>query len=76
MCPAYCWSVFAELNVEWQYRVQVIANIEELSAGEKQEFDNTVRVLSGQRALSKAWYELHGKRLNPEAVAYVERLLQ
>ncbi len=70
------WTVFMELNAEWQYRVQVVSNIEELSDGERLEFDNTVRSMYGRRALTKAWYEMHGRNLNPEVVQYVDRLLQ
>jgi hypothetical protein len=74
--PSDAWAVYMELNAEWQYRVQVVSNIEELSDGERLEFDNTVRAMYGKRALTKAWYQTHGRNLNPEVVAYVDRLLQ
>ena len=74
--PSDAWAVFMELNAEWQYRVQVVANIAELSDGERLEFDNTVRAMYGTRALTKVWYQTHGRNLNPEVVAYVDRLLQ
>lgn len=74
--PSDAWAVFMELNAEWQYRVQVVANVEELSDGERLEFDNTVRAMYGTRALTKVWYQTHGRNLNPEVVAYVDRLLQ
>jgi hypothetical protein len=74
--PSDAWAVFMELNAEWQYRVQVVSNIEGLSDGERLKFDNAVRAMYGKRALTKAWYQTHGKNLNPEVVAYVDRLLQ
>ncbi len=74
--PSDACAVFMELNAEWQYRVQVVSSIEELSDGERLEFDNTVRAMYGSRALTKAWYQTHGRNLNPEVVAYVDRLLQ
>ena len=74
--PSDAWAVFMELNAEWQYRVQVVSSIEELSDGERLEFDNTVRSMYGSRALTRAWYQTHGRNLNPEVVAYVDRLLQ
>ena len=73
--PADAWVVHMELNAEWQYRVQVVCNIDELSEGERLEFDNTVRAMYGRRALTKAWYEMHGRNLNPELVEYIDRLL-
>lgn len=73
--PAEAWSVFSELNGEWQYRVQVISNIDELSDEERLEFDNILRAMYGERGLTKTWFEMHGKRLNPEIVEYVEGLL-
>jgi hypothetical protein len=74
--PSDAWAVFMELNAEWQYRVQVVANVEELSDGERLEFDNTVRAMYGTRALTQVWYQTHGRNLDPEVVAYVDRLLQ
>lgn len=76
LSPSDAYAVFMELNAEWQYRVQVVSNIEELSEGERLEFDNTVRAMYGKRALTKTWYQTHGKNLNPEVVAYVDSLLQ
>jgi len=69
-------AVHSELLAEWQYRVQFILDIEELTPGERLEFDNTVRRLYGTAPLTKTWYELHGRKLNPDVVAYIDELLR
>ncbi len=60
----------------WQMQTQIFNNVEELSKGQRIEFDNLVRrSYDGSLPASQLWYS-HAKRaLNPELVEYIDDLM-
>ena len=59
----------------WQYRAQIIANIDELAPGGRAQFDYSTRFTYGTDPLTRLWYENAKTWLNPDAVRYVDNLL-
>ena len=68
------FSVFSDQLATWQYRIQVIAYIDDLSQGDRYEFDGWTRSLYAS-GTGKLWYETQKPRLNPDPVRYIDRLL-
>ena len=71
------WIVVALARTYWSYVVQNIASIHELSASERNEFDQTIRFNYGASGgPSHMFYEIYIKpRAHPDAVRYVENVL-
>ena len=53
----------------WQYRVQAIETISELSPGQRAEFDRLQRrAFDPRQGITSAWYQAMKSKLNPDAV--------
>jgi hypothetical protein len=63
--------------VWWQYRAQIIAQIDDLPSGERAAFDAALRLNYQHWQASSIWYKTakSGGILNPDAVRYVDDLL-
>ena len=59
----------------WQYTDQVILDIDELSQGERYQFDSGLVRRYRLDEISAGWFETIKSSLNPISVEYVERLL-
>ena len=60
----------------WQYRLQVIPYVHELSEIERFEFERSTRVLFGIPGAQRVFYELWVKPAShPKVIAYIEGLL-
>ena len=68
------FSVFSDQLATWQYRIQVIAYIDDLSQADRYEFDGWTRSLYAS-GTGKLWYKTQKPRLNPDAVCYIDNLL-
>jgi len=60
----------------WQYRDQVVQNIEDLSAGERHQFDAGIVVSYGRSSTRSLWYRTVKSNLNPVTVRYVDDVLE
>ena len=65
---------FYDLLAWWQHRALAIKYIDELSEGERFEFDCGIRAFYGD-PLAKLWYETQKPRLNPVAARYIDNVL-
>ena len=60
----------------WNYRVQIISQVNHLSADERTEFDAIARTSYRDMPLSSLWYRSEKPRLtNTAAIRYVDNLL-
>ncbi len=65
-----------ELAAEWQYRTEAILNADQMSAGERFEFEHSLRFNYGRaNPLGVLWLESNRERLNPEVLDYVDRVV-
>ena len=58
----------------WQYRVQAIIYVNELTTAERIAFDGTLHSYK-ENPLRRLWYETTKPTLNPDAVRYIDNLL-
>ena len=59
----------------WAGRANMIPYLDQLSPGERAEFDSNTRLALGTSAVGRLWYESMKSGLNPDAVRYVDALL-
>lgn len=65
-----------ELAAEWQYRTEAILNADQMSAGERFEFEHSLRVNYGSASpLGVLWLRLNRDRLNPDVLRYVDTVV-
>jgi hypothetical protein len=67
---AVIWREFAF----WAYRQSTVMQIHELTAGERAEFDISIRISYGH-GVGRLWYSTSKATLNPDAVRYIDNLL-
>jgi hypothetical protein len=69
------YALFFEENAWWSFRTQVIPYIDELSTGERREFERVIRTQYGHTPIGRLWYDAQRSGLDQEAVRYVDRVL-
>jgi hypothetical protein len=60
----------------WQYRLEVIPYVHELSASQRKEFESGIRENYGNRSLEQLFYETAKTTLPSEAVSYIDGILK
>ena len=73
--PEEAFRVYWTQHAWWHTRANVIPYLDQLSPGERTEFDNNTRSALGGNAVGRLWYESMKAQLNPDAVRYVDELL-
>jgi len=68
------WPVYWNQVAWWQYRVQVIAYVDELPSGQRAAFEREIRVHYAMHPLFSRWYALSQPMLDPDAVRYIDNL--
>ena len=69
------YMVHFHFHAWWQYRAQIIADIDELSEASRFGFDAACRIHYAPDTYQGVWYENQKGFLNPEAVRYIDNLL-
>jgi hypothetical protein len=70
------WRLFHRESAWWNYRAQVIVNVDELTPGQRAEFDSGIRASYTTFPLSVLWYQ-HARVIgvDPDAVRYIDAVL-
>lgn len=71
-------DAFSHMSVaRWQFQTQIIDDLDEMPSGHRIEFENFVRGIYGEgQPASRLWYETMKPILNPDAVRFIDRVLQ
>ncbi len=59
----------------WNYALQIVANIDELSAMERVTFDRGIRQRWGRTGVGRVYYEAVKLDTHPDAVRYIDNVL-
>ena len=59
----------------WHYRQPTVLQIDELTAGERAEFNMGIRGAYGNYRVGRLWYSETKATLNPDVVRYIDNLL-
>jgi hypothetical protein len=67
-------AFISEENAWWHVRSHAIQYVDELSPGERAEFESRIPETFGKEAppLNRIWYEATKSQLNPDVVRYIE----
>jgi hypothetical protein len=68
-------QVWAHEFAWWMYRAQVIPFADELRAGERTQFDASMRRGYTTLNVSRLWFQTYRNNLDPDAVRYIDNLL-
>ena len=64
------------LTTGWQYRLQLIPHVGDMSPIERHDFDQTIRNLYGQQSVHRVYYQTVLKPYqHPDAIRYIESVL-
>ena len=61
--------------IQWNYRIQVIPHLNELSASERWQFEAPMRAIYGRPGVGRVFYETYIKNHHPDTVRYIDNLL-
>lgn len=76
MTEVEAWRLAFALSIGWQYRIELIPHVENMSPMERHEFETTLRALYGQPGVHGAYYQVVLKSLaHPDAIRYIEGVL-
>ena len=74
--PVEAWMLFSEQVAIWNYRVQTMQYVEELSPIDRQAFEAHLRNTYGPPGVGRVFYETFVKSTqHPDALRYVESVL-
>jgi len=76
MTEEEAWRLNFALATGWQFRLQLIPHVANMSPMERHDFDTVLRVLYGTPSVQRTYYEtIIKERAHPGAVQYIENVL-
>jgi hypothetical protein len=74
--PVEAWTLFSEQVALWNYRVQTMQHVDELSSIDRQAFEAHLQNTVGPLGVGRVFYETFVKPTqHPDAIRYVESVL-
>ena len=69
------WSITMREAAWWQYRSEIIRNVDALAPGDRVQFDRVTRASYSASPLGRLWYEGVRGVFDPHTVRYIDNLL-